>query len=226
MMGSVNPILHAYLGSDFFGKAIFLSLFLLSIVTWSLFLKKLVAQKKAKRGCSSFATVFEKHRFDPLSLSPQVSYPFAHLYHELKITVLELLKKNQQAYLSRSDIELASSWLKNVCSLEVKKVEKNLYLLSTIASLAPFLGLLGTVWGILLTLKELQMTVGVQTSRSFMGDLSMALGTTVFGLLVAIPALIGNNYLRSMIREFAADLESFSQKLLATVELQYRKVDV
>jgi biopolymer transport protein TolQ len=59
-----------------------------------------------------------------------------------------------------------------------------------------------------------------------MGGLAMALGTTVLGLLVAIPALIAYNYLKAKIAHLSADMEDFSQLLLTSVELQYRQVDI
>ena len=101
-------------------------------------------------------------------------------------------------------------------------MEKNLYILSTIVTLAPFLGLLGTVWGILVSFSDLQG--GVQ-SQMVLGGLSLALTTTVLGLIIAIPALIGNNYLRNAIKVIQNDMESFSNDVMASVELQYRQVD-
>ena len=61
---------------------------------------------------------------------------------------------------------------------------------------------------------------------SVLSGLSLALATTVLGLLDAIPALIGYNYLKNSIRDFQTDMESYSNEMLASVELQYRRVDV
>jgi biopolymer transport protein TolQ len=58
-----------------------------------------------------------------------------------------------------------------------------------------------------------------------LGGLSLALATTVLGLLDAIPALIGYNYLKNTIRDFTTEMEGFSNEILAAVELQYRKVE-
>jgi len=59
-----------------------------------------------------------------------------------------------------------------------------------------------------------------------LGGISLALATTVLGLIDAIPALIGYNYLKNSVRDFQTDMESFSNELLASVEMYYRKVDV
>lgn len=58
-----------------------------------------------------------------------------------------------------------------------------------------------------------------------LSGLSLALATTVLGLIDAIPALIGYNYLKNSIRDFAMEMEGFSNDLLTSVELEYRKMD-
>ena len=99
-------------------------------------------------------------------------------------------------------------------------------MLSTIVTLAPFLGLLGTVWGILVAFNELQGGASLGSSTALLGGLSTALTTTVLGLLIAIPALIGYNYLKNAIRSYEKEMEDFGGYLTAQVELQYRQVDL
>lgn len=129
------------------------------------------------------------------------------------------------SYLSLSDIDYVASHLSTQVAQQVKHLEKNLYILSTTVSLAPFLGLLGTVWGILTTFSEMQSQTAGSTHEMVLGGLSLALATTVLGLLDAIPALIGYNYLKNSIRDFSIEMEGFSNEILTSVELQYRKVD-
>jgi biopolymer transport protein TolQ len=229
-----NPILNAYQGSDLFGKAIFLSLFFLSIVTWIIFLKKFFLQREIKLRGAQLMQLFQKKRLSPLAMEVgEALHPFATLYRTLKEHTLELLQKNHSVMgekkmvtLSTSDIDLIEAHLMTTVSSEIKGMEKNLFILATVVSLAPFLGLLGTVWGILLTFAELQTGATANTNATVMGGLAMALGTTVLGLVVAIPALIAYNYLKAKIAHLSADMEDFSHVLLASVELQYRQVDV
>jgi biopolymer transport protein TolQ len=105
----------------------------------------------------------------------------------------------------------------------MRKLEKNIFVLSTIVTLAPFLGLLGTVWGILLTFSDLQAKGSTAGSANMLTGLSLALTTTVLGLLIAIPALIGYTYLKNKLREYKRETEDFSHRLLTVIELHYRK---
>jgi biopolymer transport protein TolQ len=105
-------------------------------------------------------------------------------------------------------------------------LEKDLFILSTSVTLAPFLGLLGTVWGILVTFSELQAGSSAGSNTAIIGGLSTALSTTVLGLVIAIPALIAYNYLKNNLRMFTSDMEDFLHNLISTLELQYRKVDI
>lgn len=237
-MIATNPIFEAYYQSDLFGKAIFLTLLLLSIATWAIFLKKWLYQRELTQNALKIYENVQKKRHSPLSCDLQsFAHPFAKVYDALKSQTLELLHKNKNAlaeteaklsavYLSRSDIDLINASLNAPIALAIKKMEKNLFVLSTIVSLAPFLGLLGTVWGILLTFAQLQHGASGNAHSLVMDGLAMALGTTVVGLLVAIPALLSFNYLKSATSHFASEIEDFSNYLLVSLELQYRKVDV
>lgn len=227
-----NPILDAYRGSDLFGKGIFLGLFFLSIATWALFFQKMSFQKMAFRKARFLKEKITK-KSNPLFLEMvETSHPFAALLQSLKFTSLELLNKNKLAVehekitLSTSDIDFIDTRLMVIIATESRKMEKNLFILSTIVTLAPFLGLLGTVWGILLTFSELQGGGNINANSTIMGGLAMALGTTVLGLLVAIPALLAYTYLKSSLHFFISEMEDFSHLLLAQVELQYRQVDI
>jgi biopolymer transport protein TolQ len=248
LIGS-NPFYDAYSQSDFLGKCIFLALLFLSILSWVILIQKTRTTRTMKKLSQQFQEIFETKRHHPLTLDTQIalqktsfSNPFLEVYSSLKKHTLELLNKNHlgraqenksdvgetpsKVYLSPSDIDFVASHLTTAVSTQVKNLEKNLYVLSTIVTLGPFLGLLGTVWGILVTFSQLHSRASGQTNEVILSGLSMALGTTVLGLIVAIPALIAYNYLKNGVREFQTEIEDFSTLILATVEMQYRKTDV
>jgi biopolymer transport protein TolQ len=234
---SSNPFIEAYLHSDFMGKAIFIGLVILSICSWIVIIYKAWFTHQAKKNSRQFSHLFQQQRLKPLNLTIEADLspnPFKDLYTLLKKQTIEILNKNRlfgtkesdSAYLSPSDIDLVQAHLMSGISHQVKHLEKYLFVLSTVMSLGPFLGLLGTVWGILTTFSELQANVGASSNQMVIGGLSLALATTVLGLVDAIPALIGYNYLKNSIREFETDMEGFSTEILASVELQYRQVDL
>lgn len=226
-MLATNPIIDSYFQSDLFGKGIFLSLLILSILTWVLFLKKGLYIKNLEKEASQLLENYKNFEKKPLMMEITFSHPYVEVYKGIKKKTIELLHKNQlgqeNSYLYASDIQLLDAHLGSTISKQINFLEKDLFILSTVISLAPFLGLLGTVWGILLTFTELHAGHMMEKSSLIMAGLSMALGTTVVGLLVAIPALIAYNYLKSKISHFETALQDFGTLFLTSIEINYRK---
>jgi biopolymer transport protein TolQ len=248
-----NPFFESYSESDLLGKIIFLFLYGLSICSWAVLIYKIWMTNQAKKESLRFYESFQLQKISPLNLDCEAIRknktinPFLDLYQVLKKQCIEVLTKNRHfrkmqeidsanegayqpsvvpfSYLSPTDIDYISSHLSTQVAYQIKNLEKNLYILSTTVSLAPFLGLLGTVWGILTTFAEMQSQAGGSSHQVVLSGLSLALATTVLGLMDAIPALIGYNYLKNSIRDFSTEMEGFSNEILASVELQYRKVD-
>lgn len=231
---ATHPFVDAYIQSDFLGKMIFLSLGFLSIISWVILIYKIWLLQKLQQKSQNFRMHFvqSKHRLLEIELDQSQSNPFWSIYSILKRYSIDLLDKNRQfgkstpsvqsVYLSPSDLDFVGAHLYNEVAMQTKFLEKNLFILATVVSLAPFLGLLGTVWGILTSFSQMQMQGG---SQAVLGGLSMALATTVLGLVDAIPALVGYNFIKNRIREFQTDMDGFATEMLATAELQYRKVD-
>jgi len=243
VLGS-NPFFDAYFHADLLGKLIFIGLFILSIVTWTLIIHKVRVSRRVKELAVHFQTAFKNQAQQPLSVEYQrqihreFSHPFYELYKTLRKHTLEVLNKNRafasnaqinlpagSSYLGSSDIELIESHLASSIASHTQVLEKNLFILSTVVTLAPFLGLLGTVWGILTTFSELQAQTISNTNQAVLHGLSLALATTVLGLIDAIPALIGYNYLKNTFGDFRREMENFANKILSVVELHYRKVE-
>ncbi len=232
-----NPFISAYVESDWFGKGIFWGLFALSAVSWTLVIHKGWIFYQARKLSNEFITLFSEK--EPLKLQftrlkgrfLEVPHPYFEIYKAVKQKTLQIFNRNHfflpdaETILSDADLGLIESQVYTALASQHKLLEKNLFVLSTIAALGPFLGLLGTVWGILLTFSELQSKGMSSSNTAMLAGLSMALATTVIGLVVAIPALIGYNYLKNASREYRRDMEDFSQLLLASLELQYRKPD-
>ncbi len=245
-LASMGAFGTAYAQSDFTGKIIILSLIALSAICWIVLIHKIWMTRHVRRLSSAFVLAFKKNQDLLLQLDinqlpkphhKQIPHPFAMIFQETKNKAIEILNKNHyfiaqqnpkepvQVYLSPTDLEILETHVLTTVSAQKKHMEKNLYILSTIVTLAPFLGLLGTVWGILVTFSELHAGGSVGSNVAVLGGISTALATTVLGLIIAIPALVSYNYLKSALANYFSDMEDFLYGLLSTIELQYRKVD-
>lgn len=242
----MGQFIGAYFQADFFGKCIFLGLFALSFICWSLLIYKIYLLQNVRKKSLLFISSIQKQKDSLLHLKPEpittksyfdIPQPFYELFSVLKDKTLELLEKNHfflsdlnksktSVYLSRHDIDLIETHLITSINNERHKLDKNIFVLSMITTLAPFLGLLGTVWGILMTFSGLQLSAQLSSNNMILSGLSTALATTVLGLIIAIPSLIAYSYLKNAIRRFTYEMEDFSHLLLSTVELQYRKVEI
>ena len=245
-IASIQAFTGAYSQSDFFGKIIMGALFILSITCWIVLCYKIWQSQKIKASSLSFLNLIEKNKDRLLSLevsdityktTRQIPQPFPQIYFILKEKTLETLNKkiyflkqhgreNEEVYLTTNDIDILEQHVSTTISSQYKILEKHLFILSTIVTLAPFLGLLGTVWGILVTFAELNSGHAAGSNAAILGGISTALATTVLGLVIAIPALIAYNYLKNNLKEFSSDMEDFLYNLLSTLELQYRKADL
>lgn len=234
---SGNPFIDAFWDSDFIGKIIFIGLILLSIVSWSVLLHKMWMARKVRALSQSFKRAFQENRQKPLSIafaapkSTECPNAFMIIYEVLKHTAEEIFTKNSKGqtekWMSTADISLLEAQANSTISSITKYLEKNLYVLSTIVTLAPFLGLLGTVYGILVTFSTMHGgDAQAATNQAVLSGLSLALTTTVIGLIDAIPALIGYNYLKNQFADFDHEMDKFATDVLSTFELSFRTVEV
>ncbi len=240
-----NLIFKSYAASDFFGKMIFIALFTLSVISWLVLLKKSWVLFKIKKKSSQYIKALELQKGNilqiPTDVLPkfvwrEIANPYNDIYLNVKQRVIELLKKNRfflsqnrgeeiNVFLTKSDVEFIHNHLSSIVDKHIKELEKNLFVLSTVVSLAPFLGILGTVWGILISLFEMQKGGSLQSNSIILSGLSTALATTVIGLVIAIPALIFYSYLRNLIKHLYFDMNHFGHELVSHIELQYRNVE-
>ncbi len=165
-----NPFVSAYVQSDWFGKGVFLGLFLLSALSWWILIHKCWVLFQVRRLSRDFCGQFSDK--DPLGLQfnrplkarlLEVPHPFFEVYKTMKQYVLQVMSRNhfyipsQETSLSEADLGLIESQVYAALNIQTKKLEKNLFILSTVVTLGPFLGLLGTVWGILVTFSQLHL---------------------------------------------------------------------
>ncbi len=176
---------------DIFGKIILIILGILSIYSWYVIIEKFLTVKNAFKKNKIFESSFISKKEIKKILCPLYS-----IIHYLT----SLLKYEKM------DLETTKKYIEKAFLKEQTDLEKNLTSLATIAAVSPFLGLLGTVWGLLLSFTNMAIT-GSSSIRVVAGGVAEALITTVLGLLVAIPAAIGYNYLKDKIRTLMDEME-------------------
>ena len=238
MNQSFAILFKSFADSDFFGKGIFFALFTLSLVCWIIIGYKAWIFHLMKREVNLQFQSLAKAQDGILNadLSPIKDLkiqPFIYLYFRMREKTIKILEKNQfftktpenKVFLTKDDLALIHHELDSGIAHQMKEIENGLFVLNNSVSLAPFLGILGTVWGILISLFEMQKGSNAFSNTVIIQGLSTALATTVIGLLIAIPALIGHAYLKSITKGIALDLSLFSNELVSKLELQYKKVE-
>jgi biopolymer transport protein TolQ len=232
----VADILFAMRESNLSGKVIVLLLFLGSIGAWSVMISKVLELRRARLESIRFSTLFRREA-DPLSLFvKRRQFPESPLYRVYEQGCLavgaELLPEEDPAELplgkvGRDARPLAASQFEAVRHIIERSVtdqamllEDHMGFLATAVSASPFLGLLGTVWGVMDAFGGMAVTGSAQLSSVAPG-ISGALLTTVVGLIVAIPSAIGYNLLTHRIRRLAVQMDHFGQEFLAAVQRNY-----
>jgi len=196
--------------------AVLIVLLLASLFSWSIMLSKWRAFSRARKESTRFLRAFRKsgrlseissvaEQFQPSPLVPV----FIEINDEYqRQSGGRGLPRNPQA-LERAALTASSEALTNM--------EARMTWLATIAAAAPFIGLFGTVMGIIEAFHGLG-TAGAATLRAVAPGISEALITTAAGLFVAIPAVVGYNQLTAQLREFAARMDDFGRELLNAIE--------
>jgi len=130
------------------------------------------------------------------------------------------VEARQKSWVLESVLIMARDKMERVIREEERRYERYISFLATTTAVSPFLGLLGTVWGITQSFTHIRGLPNINLPIIAPG-ISDALITTVAGLLVAVPALAAYNYILSLIRNTLADLETFSQELISDFRRQF-----
>ena len=205
--------------TDAVGQGLFLILVLMSVISWGLIVVKGVALFNRQRRSRAFLDFFWNATSlqavqDEIS-THGVTEPFAHL------TAHALHAQAHHARFGAAKLEEAGSaqefltrTIKKVLDEETMRMESGLSVLATIGATAPFVGLFGTVWGVYHALLAIGAT-GAGTLDKVAGPVGEALIMTGVGLAVAIPAVMGYNWLTRSNRVWSARLDAFAFELFA-----------
>jgi biopolymer transport protein ExbB/TolQ len=208
-------------------KIIILLLLLFSIIAWSVMISKALQMRRAKRLNGFFLAEFKNQRnvLDLYDRRIQAEgCPLFNVYQaggvELDARLRGKGDEARRKHMSLKGMEHVKRSLENTVAQESLKLESGLIWLAAAVSGAPFLGLLGTVWGVMSTFGHVAQ-LGSATLSAMAPGVAAALITTVAGLLVAIPSMFGYNGLVHNLRVLTVQLDNFAQELVSKMETEY-----
>jgi len=210
-------------------KAIIVCLIIFSILAWSVMVSKAIQMRRARKLNHYFNEEFHAQKFVLDLFDRKLQVEGCPLYEVYQAGCVQLdgrlrgpggERRKQQVTLK--NMEHVKRAMENVVAQESLKLESGLILLAIAVSGAPFIGLLGTVWGVMSTFAGIaQSPQGQATMAAMAPGVSAALITTVAGLLVAIPSMFGYNWLVHNLRAFTVGLDNFAQELVSKMETEF-----
>ena len=232
---AADPLLFAFRESTLPGKLILGCLVVGSIFSWSVMVTKIRLIQYARRQTELFLEQFRADRVPLRIYESGVAYhgaPVYEIYHagcqEMLFHLLGSTEVDETFHdrleiadkISPAQLRAASAIMERAVGEEALNLESQLILLSTAVSGAPFLGLLGTVWGVMDTFTGVAIA-GKPNLAAMAPGVSGALVTTVMALLVAIPAMFGYNFILTSIRSLIVQMDNFAAELESEFEHKY-----
>jgi biopolymer transport protein TolQ len=218
-------VLHLLFSTDPVVKFTLLVLVVFSVISWAIILFKYRQVKKAKKASSQFIDVFEDTDSIDEILAKSAPREGNPLYEIFSSGVSDILRVRQAqakdpTRAQKLNLEHVKKNVYRATSDEMAKLEQMTPFLATTASASPFIGLFGTVWGILTAFWAIGRAGS--TSLATVGPyIAEALIATAVGLAAAIPAVIAYNYFVSKIKVLNKTLEDFATDLIHRIEKEY-----
>jgi biopolymer transport protein TolQ len=204
-------------------QAILLILLFFSVFSWTIIIFKRKSLRAAARESEKFLPVFKKSKnmaeVNEAAKSHAAS-PLSSIFMAAYKEMSYLAKNNPEAGTSGASLDNLSRALTKASNGEVAKMEKMLSFLATTGSVSPFIGLFGTVWGIM----DAFIRIGQTRSASLVSvapGIAEALIATAVGLFAAIPAVVAYNTFLHRIKDHITEMEDFSLELLSIAERLY-----
>jgi len=215
--GEGEGILEILLRTGAFAKAILLVIFLLSVFAWAIMYHKYLMMKRVKAENTGFLVVFRRSRSLDGALTSSREFASSNLRRLADLGHRDLAEYTGtpgspvQASEVREGVLLT---FERAIAQEYMDLERYLVFLAMVSTISPFLGLLGTVWGIM----HAFMAIGTYgtANLSIVGPgIAEALITTIAGLGAAIPAVMGYNYFVSKVKSMGQEMENFASEFLS-----------
>lgn len=206
--------------ADFVGKSVIYGLILLSIYSWAVIFSKLYTYFILKRSIKKFEKLFWSGRsIDELyeKFRKDSSNPLASIFTAAIVELKKSSKENRKDSMIKISVkDRISQAMLLIKNREIESIESNLQFLASLGSYAPFVGLFGTVWGIMHSFQSIAASKNTSIAVVAPG-IAEALLATAIGLIAAIPAVAFYNYLMSSANFFYNKMEDFSGELYTII---------
>jgi len=199
-------LIQLFLRADFIVKAVIVILIAASVYSWALIFDKYKLFKRIEKSTTSFEEKFWKSKSAESfynNFSNKEKDPVASIFQSAMIELIRTKSKSSSVQSNR-----VSRVIEISADKEIKSIEKHFTFLATVGSTAPFIGLFGTVWGIMNSFQSI--AIAQNTSLSVVAPgIAEALFATALGLFVAIPAVVAYNKISSDLSKYFVSLETF-----------------
>ncbi len=207
-------LIQLFLRADFVVKSVIIILIAASIFSWALIFEKYRLFKKIEKSTTIFEKKFWQSRSAESfynSLTNRENDPLANIFQSAMAELIKTKSKSSAVQSLRVTRVLEISGDK-----EIKLIEKHFTFLATVGSTAPFIGLFGTVWGIMNSFQSI--AISRNTSLAIVAPgIAEALFATALGLLAAIPAVVAYNQFNSDAKKYSARIENFSKRFISII---------
>jgi len=207
-------LINLFMRADIVVKSVIIILILASIYSWALIFDKYWLFKRIQKS----STIFEDKFWSSKSaesfyknLPSKTKDPIANIFRSAMIELIKSKSKNNDIQTARVTRVLEIS-----TDQEIQSIEKNFSFLATVGATAPFIGLFGTVWGIMNSFQSI--AISRNTSLAIVAPgIAEALFATALGLLAAIPAVMAYNTFNNESRIYGRRIENFTKRFLSII---------
>ena len=205
-------IIGLFLRADIIVKSVIIILIASSVYSWAIIFDKIIMFRKINKNAEEFEEKFWKSKSAEIfynSLPATIDDPMAKLF---KSSMQTVMKSRSRSNLS----ERLTGTLEVNIEKQMSVVDKNYTFLASVGSTAPFIGLFGTVWGIMNSFQSI--AISRNTSLAIVAPgIAEALFATALGLLAAIPAVVAYNKFNNDSKKYSQKLENFSKRFISII---------
>ncbi len=205
-------IINLFIRADIIVKLVIIMLIAASVYSWAIIFEKYRLFKKINQSTIDFEEKFWRSKSAETfynNLPSEIDDPMAMVFKDSMQTVLKSRSKSNLS-------ERLTSIMATNIEKQMSVIEKNFTFLATVGATAPFIGLFGTVWGIMNSFQSI--AISRNTSLAIVAPgIAEALFATALGLLAAIPAVVAYNKFNSDAKKYYNKLEDFSKRFLAII---------